>query len=233
MFSLLGFIREMLIFAGYMNSGSSFPEPLSKAEEAKLFILCYEKNDEQARAKLIEHNLRLVSHIAKKYIKTGVESDELISIGAIGLVKAVSTFKPEKGSLSAYASRCIDNEIRMFLRSERKHSTIEVSLEEPVGRDSDGNEVTIGDRLSSEAEDVEEKAFRHVFRERLETAIENCLDERERRVIELRYNLTGKKPLTQREVAKQLNVSRSYVSRIEKKALSKLNKVISKNISNK
>ena len=226
MVSLLAFMREMLIFAGYLGSGAAFPEPLDKEEEARLIDRCCTKGGEEARTKLIEHNLRLVSHIAKKYTNTGVEADELISIGAIGLVKAVSSFMPEKGVLATYASRCIENEIRMFLRSERKHSNIEVSLEEPVGRDSDGNEVTLGDRISSEAEDLQESAFRHMFRERLEVAIAQSLDEREKRVIELRYSLNGNKPLAQREVAKLLDVSRSYVSRIEKRALLKLNKAL-------
>ena len=139
----------------------------------------------------------------------------------------MSTFKPDKGSLSAYASRCIENEILMFMRTERKRSAYEVSIDDPMGQDSDGNEVTLSDRLYSDGDDVQEKAYRQVYRERLEKAAQTALDERERAVIDMRYNLNGEKPLTQLEVAQKLNVSRSYVSRIEKKALKKLSKFFS------
>ena len=227
MFSVIEFFREILFLAGYVSTSSSFPEPLPKEEEARLINLYGNNGDREAHAKLVEHNLRLVAHISKKYIKTGLELDELISIGAIGLVKAVSTFKPDKGSLSAYASRCIENEILMFMRTERKRSAYEVSIDDPMGQDSDGNEVTLSDRLYSEGDDVQEKAYRQVYRERLEKAAQTALDERERAVIDMRYNLNGEKPLTQLEVAQKLNVSRSYVSRIEKKALKKLSKFFS------
>lgn len=227
MFSVIEFFREILFLAGYVSTSSSFPEPLPKEEEARLINLYCNNGDREAHAKLVEHNLRLVAHISKKYIKTGLELDELISIGAIGLVKAVSTFKPDKGSLSAYASRCIENEILMFMRTERKRSAYEVSIDDPMGQDSDGNEVTLSDRLYSDGDDVQEKAYRQVYRERLEKAAQTALDERERAVIDMRYNLNGEKPLTQLEVAQKLNVSRSYVSRIEKKALKKLSKFFS------
>lgn len=227
MFSVIEFFREILFLVGYVSTSSSFPEPLPKEEEARLINLYCNNGDREAHAKLVEHNLRLVAHISKKYIKTGLELDELISIGAIGLVKAVSTFKPDKGSLSAYASRCIENEILMFMRTERKRSAYEVSIDDPMGQDSDGNEVTLSDRLYSDGDDVQEKAYRQVYRERLEKAAQTALDERERAVIDMRYNLNGEKPLTQLEVAQKLNVSRSYVSRIEKKALKKLSKFFS------
>ena len=227
MFSVIEFFREILFLVGYVSTSSSFPEPLPKEEEARLINLYCNNGDREAHAKLVEHNLRLVAHISKKYIKTGLELDELISIGAIGLVKAVSTFKPDKGSLSAYASRCIENEILMFMRTERKRSAYEVSIDDPMGQDSDGNEVTLSDRLYSDGDDVQEKAYRQVYRERLEKAAQTVLDERERAVIDMRYNLNGEKPLTQLEVAQKLNVSRSYVSRIEKKALKKLSKFFS------
>ncbi len=227
MFSVIEFFREILFLAGYVSTSSSFPEPLPKEEEARLISLYCNNGDREAHAKLVEHNLRLVAHISKKYIKTGLELDELISIGAIGLVKAVSTFKPDKGSLSAYASRCIENEILMFMRTERKRSAYEVSIDDPMGQDSDGNEVTLSDRLYSDGDDVQEKAYRQVYRERLEKAAQTALDERERAVIDMRYNLNGEKPLTQLEVAEKLHVSRSYVSRIEKKALKKLGKFFS------
>ena len=226
MFSVIEFFREILFLVGYVSTSSSFPEPLPE-EEARLINLYCNNGDREAHAKLVEHNLRLVAHISKKYIKTGLELDELISIGAIGLVKAVSTFKPDKGSLSAYASRCIENEILMFMRTERKRSAYEVSIDDPMGQDSDGNEVTLSDRLYSDGDDVQEKAYRQVYRERLEKAAQTALDERERAVIDMRYNLNGEKPLTQLEVAQKLNVSRSYVSRIEKKALKKLSKFFS------
>ena len=226
MLNIAEIIRQMLLLAGYMNLNEAFPEPLPKQEEERLILLLCEKGDEQARNKLIEHNLRLVSHIAKKYINTGEDLDELITIGSIGLVKAISTFRPEKGALSAYASRCIENEIRMYLRQERRRILAETSLEEPVGRDSDGNEVTVGDRLSSDDDDVQESAFLHIFREKLKDAMDSVLDDRERKVIELRYSLCGSGSLAQREVASLLGVSRSYISRIEKRALKKLNDYI-------
>lgn len=224
MFSFVSFIKDMLFFAAYVNIGASFPEPLSKEEEAHFIDLCCNHNDENARVKLIEHNLRLVAHIAKKYIKSGVELDELISIGSMGLVKAVSTFEPSKGNLATYASRCIENQILMFMRRERKRNMYETSFDTPVGHDSDGNEVTIGDKLGSDPDEVQKDAYRSILREKLIAASNEVLTDREKTVISLRYNLDGEKPLAQREVAKKLNVSRSYVSRIEKRALTKLSK---------
>lgn len=226
MTELFGMIRHMLLLAGYTSLNEEFPDPLSRDEEKRCIMLMCEKNDVDAKNKLIEHNLRLVSHIAKKYIGTGEDLDDLITIGSLGLVKAVSSFQPDKGALSAYASRCIENEILMYLRAERRRTSCESSLEDPVGRDSDGNEVTVGDRLSSGAEDIQEQTFRHIYHQMLDEAIERTLDDREREVIELRYNLCGSRPLAQREVAQKIGVSRSYVSRIEKKALKKLGRYL-------
>ena len=227
MFSVVTLFRDILFFAAYVSVSSSFPEPLSKEEEEYYIDRYCNHKDDSARTKLIEHNLRLVAHIARKYIKSGTELDELISVGSIGLVKAVSSFMPKKGQLGNYASRCIENEILMFLRYERKYATFETSLEEPVCFDADGNEVSLGDRLYSD-DDVQENAERCYVHAKLLAASDKVLDKREQDVIYLRYGFNGKQPLTQREIAKVLNVSRSYVSRIEKKALKKLQKELIK-----
>ena len=226
MTEFLSFLRHVLLLAGYTGTNEEFPDPLSGQEERECIEAMCNQGSAEAKNKLIEHNLRLVSHIAKKYVGTGEDLDDLITIGSLGLIKAVSSFRPEKGALSAYASRCIENEILMYLRSERRRQNSESSLEDPVGRDSDGNEVTIGERLYSCTEDVEEQAIRRVYHEKLDDAVQYALDDREREVIIMRYNLYGEQPLTQREVAHKIGVSRSYVSRIEKRALSKLARYI-------
>lgn len=221
MFSILQLLSELLFLTGQIRLNSSFPEPLPKEEEQRYILLAAE-GDEDARRKLIEHNLRLVAHIAKKYAKSGIDTDDIISIGTIGLIKAVSSFKPERGALATYASKCIDNEILMSMRSERKRNKNEIYLEDPVGHDSDGNVITLIDKLGSDPDAVSEQAFSDIFRSILRRLSEKVLNDRERRLIELRYNLNGGRRLTQREVAEFLGISRSYVSRIEKKALEKL-----------
>lgn len=197
----------------------SFPRPLS-AEQESACISAMQRGDRQAREKLIEHNLRLVAHIVKKYYSSNADPDDLISIGTIGLIKGVSTFDPDKNvRLATYISRCIENEILMYFRSSKKLAC-EVSLEEPIEQDGDGNALALMDVLSScddSLEQVEQSDRHQLIAEAL-----HVLDSRERNIIVLRYGLGGHLPLTQREVAQLGGISRSYVSRIEKKALKKL-----------
>lgn len=217
---LLGVLSGIVIFALHVTAASSFPQPLSAKEERE----CFEKmtaGDKTARAKLIEHNLRLVAHIIKKYYGNSAEQDDLISIGTIGLIKAVSTFDYEKGArFATYASRCIENEILMYFRNKKKYAQ-DVSFTEPIDSDKDGNTLSLIDIMADErsvAEDIEDK----LRDERLYKVIGDTLSLREKEIIYLRYGLDGRRAYTQREVAKHLGISRSYVSRIEKKALETL-----------
>lgn len=204
---------------GMLNTGC-FPQPLTKAEE-EYYLEEFKKGSEDARNVLIERNLRLVAHIVKKYNAAG-ENDDLISIGTIGLIKGISSFNADKKTkLATYVARCIENEILMSIRHEKKFQN-QVSLSEPIGFDGDGNEVSLMDILQSDNEDICEKIDRDNMIARLYKSVRSCLAGREQQIIRLRYGLYGKKPLTQREVAKKLGISRSYVSRIEKKALGKL-----------
>lgn len=217
---LLGVLSGIVIFALHVTAASSFPQPLSAKEERE----CFEKmaaGDKATRAKLIEHNLRLVAHIIKKYYGNSAEQDDLISIGTIGLIKAVSTFNYEKGArFATYASRCIENEILMYFRNKKKYAQ-DVSFTEPIDSDKDGNTLSLIDIMADErsvAEDIEDK----LRDERLYKVIDDTLSSREKEIIYLRYGLDGRQAYTQREVAKRLGISRSYVSRIEKKALETL-----------
>ena len=227
------FLGEALLWAAedlwalilHITGRSSFPNPLSSAEEAE-YIRRLGEGDPAARDALIEHNLRLVAHIAKKYQGSGLDADDMVSIGAIGLMKAVSSFRPEAGKLTTYASRCIENEILMQLRAGRKTRGT-VQLDDPIGMDKEGNEVRLTDLLGTDKNEVSDAA---------ETAIESAralrllrtplLDAREKRVVQMRYGLLDGAPRPQHEVAKALGISRSYVSRIEKKALEKLRKAL-------
>lgn len=180
------------------------------------------EGDKEARNILIERNLRLVAHVVKKYSANDAETDDLISIGTIGLIKAISTFRPDKGTrLATYAARCIDNEILMSLRSNKKHQN-EVLLQDPVGTDKDGKEITLIDKLSATAENVFEEVDTRLQMKALADSMKYILTAREKRIIELRYGLGGGFPYTQRDVARMMKISRSYVSRIEKKAIGKL-----------
>ncbi|WP_283672925.1 RNA polymerase sporulation sigma factor SigK [Butyricicoccus sp. Marseille-Q5471] len=202
------------------GSGGSFPKPLSPEEEHEL--LCkMQEGDEAARAKLIEHNLRLVAHIVKKYYADRAEQDDLISIGTIGLIKAVSTFNADKNiKLATYASKCIQNELLMHFRQKRK-SAGELSLSDSLDTDADGNALNLMDVIC--CEDLNLQAVEeHDRYDAMHQALAACLTPREREIIRLRYGLGTPAPLTQREVARHLDISRSYVSRIEKKALEKL-----------
>ena len=199
----------------------SFPQPLSAAQEAS-YLRQYPNGDMHARDILIERNLRLVAHIVKKYIHSGKETDELISIGIIGLVKAVNTYNFDKGSrLATYAARCIDNELLMLMRGDKKRSR-EVSLYDPIGTDKEGNEITLLSIIEHNNEDVVEQLARKQSLQKLSKIISEVLTPREYFVVIRRYGLFGHSESTQRELASQLNISRSYVSRIEKKALEKL-----------
>jgi len=221
--AILNLLGGIFAFAGHIGGGSSFPEPLSPEEERDCLDRL-EKGDPEARRLLIEHNLRLVAHIAKKYTTPRRDADDVISIGVVGLIKAVSTFNAQKGNtLATYAARCIENEILMALRSEKKQAG-EVSLSDPIGVDKDGNEISLSEVLGSDSDDVHNAVELSVAGEYLRCAMARALTKREQKVIELRYGLHGGPPVPQREIAKLLGISRSYVSRIEKKALSKLNR---------
>ena len=203
-----------------IETEQNFPPPLSHAEEKELFERMH-NGDKKARAKLIEHNLRLVSHIIRKYYASYGTDDELLSIGSLGLIKAVDTFKSDKGTrFATYGAKCVQNEILMSFRSAKKTSQ-EISINETIDVDKDGNPLTYLDIISIEdttCEDIELK----MYIEKLREFVETTLDGREKEIIILRYGLMGYEPKTQREVAKHLKISRSYVSRIEKKALTTL-----------
>lgn len=223
--NLLTLLKNLIIFSSYMTEKSSFPKPLSKEKEQEYLVLSA-KGDKDAKEILVKHNLRLVAHIAKKYANYG-DNDELISIGSIGLIKAVESFKSDKGtSLATYASRCIENEILMTMRTTKKHRS-NVSLNEPIGVDKDGNELVIMDMLESD-QNVIEDVENSIMMEKLTAITKSVLDKREYEIIKMRYGLENTGALTQREVAKKFNISRSYVSRIEKKALEKIKKSINK-----
>ena len=217
---ILQYLSSVLFLFLHVQSSGSFPKALFPAEERR----CLEqmaKGDKQARQKLIEHNLRLVVHIAKKYYAEENDRDDLVSIGTIGLIKAIDSFKPDKGiRLSSYASRCIENEILMFFRGTKKTAQ-DISLNDPIDTDKDGNTLTLLDTIASDSDIVEDIDL-HMKVRRLYAVLDKVLTEREKEIIVLRYGLSGQRPLVQREVAKKLNISRSYISRIEKKALEKL-----------
>jgi RNA polymerase sporulation-specific sigma factor len=210
-------LSGLIFFVLHVTGSGSFPRPLTAAEE-KDCLERMKQGDESAKAELIEHNLRLVAHIIKKYYSNSADQDDLISIGTIGLIKAVNTFDSSKGiRLSSYAARCIANEVLMYFRSTRK-SAQDISINEPIDTDKDGNALTLMDIMSSD-DDILEHLDYKIKSEQLRRYISDTLSPREQRIIRLRYGLDDKEPLTQREVAQELGISRSYVSRIEKKAL--------------
>ena len=217
MFDLTRLLLKFISLILGIEDTNSFPKPLSKEEEIALFIR-KDAGDPSARDKLIEHNLRLVSHIIKKYYSSYENPDELLSIGSLGLIKAVDSFKASFGTrFATYGSKCIQNEILMFFRS-KKRSGLEISINETVDVDKDGNPLTYLDIISVE-ESIEADLDLKGHIEKIRKLVDTALPKREREIIILRYGLKGYKPLTQREVAKHLGISRSYVSRIEKKAL--------------
>lgn len=204
----------------HATSPGSFPRALTAAEEAEL-LEKMDQGDDSARKKLIEHNLRLVAHIAKKYFGSGADQDDLVSIGTVGLIKAVSSFKPDKGiRLATYAARCIDNEILMYFRGVKKTAQ-DVYISDPIDTDKDGNTLTLIDVIADNADIVEDLDLKLKL-EKLQLYLKDTLTPREMTIIRLRYGLDGGREMPQREVAKKLMISRSYVSRIEKKALQKL-----------
>ena len=216
-------LRNLFFFALHIESSAVFPKPLSKKEENDCFELM-SKGDSSARNRLIEHNLRLVAHIVKKYASGADEQDELISVGTVGLIKAVSSFDNSKGAkFATYASRCIENEILMQFRAAKK-SAGDVYINEPVETDKDGNALTLMD-LIDDGVDIHEQVDIIIRSRQLYSFLTECLDKRELDIIVYRYGLYGSKPHTQNETAVKMGISRSYVSRIEKKAIGKLKKM--------
>ncbi len=221
MFSFLVWLfKDALFFFGMVSGHSSFPRPLSRAEEAET-IAAMQGGDAQARLRLIEHNLRLVSHIVRKYTVPGYTQEDLVSVGTLGLIKAVDSFKPETGSqLATYAARCIENEVLMLLRASKKRRG-DVSLSDPIGTDGEGNDISFMDILGTPPGFVEDQALERMAFSQAKALIKK-LPRKERLVIEMRYGLLDGAPHPQHEVAALLGISRSYVSRIEKRALALL-----------
>ncbi len=223
---ILGFIeflKSAVFVVGYISGSNLFPEPLTQEEE-KMYLEQMKNGNEEARNILIERNLRLVAHISKKYSTSNVDQDDLISIGTIGLIKGINSFNVDKGSrLSTYVSRCIDNEILMHLRSTKKLGA-EVYLNEPIGKDKDDNVVTLQEVLENNERPIEEEVDIKMKIKFLYEKMKSILKTREKTILELRFGLGGHKPKTQHEIAEMLGISRSYVSRIETKAIDKLSK---------
>ena len=214
----LAFISSAVFAVGYISNNQLFPEPLSQEEE-KIYLQKLKEGDDEARNILIERNLRLVAHVCKKYASCRVEQDDLISIGTIGLIKGINSFKANKNvKLSTYVSRCIDNEILMYLRSTKKISA-EVSLEDPIGKDKDDNTVTLQDVLENSERNIEEEVDLKIKIKKLYQKMKRVLKDREKLILELRFGLDGNKPKTQNQIADMMGISRSYVSRIETKAI--------------
>ncbi len=214
---LNGFLNQILFITLHLNVSSTFPPPLSAKEERE-YLVKMKNGDEKARQKLIEHNLRLVAHIIKKYYSNYCDQEDLISIGTIGLIKGINSFNCEKGTrLATYAAKCVENEILMHFRSLKKTSQ-EIFLSEPIDSDSDGDALTLMDVICSD-ENLLDNIDLKIKCEQLYRFINEIEDERERDILLMRYGLNGERPLTQREIAKKMKISRSYVSRIEKKAI--------------
>lgn len=217
---MMGLLSNVFFFFLKLSGFANFPPPLNKTEEREYFERC-KKGDAQARAILIERNLRLVAHIAKKYYYPGCDNDDLISIGTIGLIKAIDSFHPESGTrFATYAGKCLQNEILMYFRS-RKKQALECSLSETVETDKDGNPLTYMDIIRTE-DDIAEQIDLKIKLEKMMHGILTLLTPVEKQILVLRYGLGGTEPLTQREVAERLGISRSYVSRLEAKAIEKL-----------
>ena len=214
----------MLLF-GYISNNNLFPEPLTKTEE-EYYIRKYLEGDKEAKNKLIEHNLRLVAHIAKKYSSNEQDMEDLISIGTIGLIKAINSFSSEKNfKISTYASRCIENEVLMHLRATKKIKS-EVSMNTIIGTDKDGNDMELLETLNANTKDAIDTIYNKVVADQVIDYINNKLPKREKYIMELRYGLNGLNPKTQQQIANELGISRSYVSRIETKVQNKLKKHI-------
>ena len=225
---IINLFSDFLFFVLHINGAGSFPPALNQKEEQRLIKLA-ESGDTNAKNKLVEHNLRLVAHVIKKYYSNASQQEDLISIGTIGLIKAVNTFNPDKKiKLATYASRCIENEILMYLRRNSKVKA-EISFYEPLNIDWDGNELLLSDILGTENDTVYNLIEDEVDRELLFTAMKN-LSKREKEIVQLRFGLQGYKEKTQKEVADMLGISQSYISRLEKKIIKRLKKEINKMI---
>ena len=219
----LAFLQTAVFVVGYISNNNLFPEPLTKEEEI-MYLNRLESGDKEAKNILIERNLRLVAHVCKKYMAAKVDQEDLISIGTIGLIKGINSFNLNKGvKLSTYVSRCIDNEILMYLRTTKKVGA-EVYLEDTIGKDKDDNTVTLKEVLENDERNIEEEVDLKIKVKKLYEKIKEVLKEREKTIIELRFGLDGSKPKTQKQIAKMMGISRSYVSRIETKAINKLSK---------
>lgn len=219
--NLVEILSSIVFFTAYVSNGNSFPKPLDEEEE-KYYLKKLKDGDTKAKTILIERNLRLVAHIVKKYSYPYKDVEDLISIGTVGLIKAIDSFDTSKGTrLATYAARCIENEILMLIRNNKKIKN-EMSLQDPIGIDKEGNEISLMDILSTNEDSVLEKVESRIQVKKLYENIKICLTNREKIIIQMRYGLRDGEPKTQREIAKLLSISRSYVSRIEKKALKKL-----------
>lgn len=213
-------LQQTLLFVSSYITQNAFPQPLSEEEEA-FYLQKMQEGDEEAKNMLIKHNLRLVAHIAKKFDSVAEDTDDLISIGTIGLIKGINTFNITKGAkLATYSARCVENEILMHLRAQKKRKC-EVSINDPIGTDKEGNEITLQDILGTDGDTVADTVETSFEYQLLLKKIQ-CLSERERTVLEMRFGLLNGIPITQREIGKILGISRSYVSRIEKRAIEKL-----------
>lgn len=226
---MLNFLTNILSYIfclfGYISSNNLFPEPLSKSEE-EYYLRKYFEGDKEAKNKLIEHNLRLVAHIAKRYSSNEQELEELISIGTIGLIKAINSFSADKGfKISTYASKCVENEILMSIRSNKKLKS-EVSMNTIIGTDKDGNDMELLETLDSGNEDTIDTIYNKIMSEEVKKYIDTKLPEREKYIMKLRYGIGGEKMKTQQQIADELGISRSYVSRIETKVQNKLKRHI-------
>ena len=224
--SFVTFLNKILLFTSYINNKGSFPTPLTPEKERE-YLLKAKAGDMEARDVLIQRNLRLVAHVVKKF-NNAAEVDDMISVGSIGLIKAINTFEYDKGSqLATYAARCIQNEILMHIRANKKHKAA-LSLQETVGTDRDGNDITLIDIVSIKEESVLKQIENGILTEKMYALIKKVLNEREYKIIALRYGIENQTGLTQREVAKSLGISRSYISRIEKKAIKKISDELKK-----
>ena len=226
-FDFLGLLfGKIFFFTGMVKGGGTFPKPLPPEEESKYLALA-RAGDVEAKNILIKHNMRLVAHIVKKYTSS-VETDDLISVGSIGLIKAINTYQDGKGTqLATYTARCIENEILMLLRAGKKHKN-NVSLSDPVGVDKDGNELTLIDLLAEKEDSVFAQVEKSIQREKFVAHLKKFLSEREYIILSLRYGLEDGTAMPQREVAKKLGISRSYISRIEKRAIEKAREYLNK-----
>jgi RNA polymerase sporulation-specific sigma factor len=221
--NFINFLSKAIIGFGYIQSSNLFPEPLSQEDEKK-YLEKLTNGDENARNILIERNLRLVAHVAKKYSGTKVDQDDLISIGTIGLIKGINSYDVTKNiKLATYVARCIENEILMFLRGSKKIKS-EVYLNEPIGKDKDDNEITLLEILENDERSIEDSIDLKLKTNELYNKMDKVLKKREKDILIMRYGLNGQKSKTQNEIAKIMGISRSYVSRIETKAIKKLNK---------